>query len=41
MKRDFRLVEALKELKRDKETILVAYRLKTLKEELDGVKAEL
>ena len=41
MARDVRLIEALRFLKRDKETILVAYRLKVLKEEHAGVKAAL
>jgi hypothetical protein len=41
MARDVKLVKALQFLKRDKETILVAYRLNVLKEELAGVKAEM
>ena len=38
MERDMRLIDALRELKRDKETIMVAYRLKELKGELKAVK---
>ena len=38
MARDMRLIEALRLLKREQETIPVASRLKYLKEELDGVK---
>lgn len=37
MARDVRLIEALRLLKREQETILVASRLKILKEELAGV----
>ena len=38
MARDVKLIKALRELKREKETIPVAYRLKTLKSELAEVK---
>ncbi len=38
MDRDMRLIKALRELKRDKETIMVAYRLKELKGEFAAVK---
>ena len=37
MARDVRLIEALRLLKREQETILVASRLEILKEELAGV----
>ena len=38
MDRDMRLIDALRDLKRDKETIMVAYRLKQLKEEFEPLK---
>ena len=41
MARDMKLIEALRFLKRDKETIMIARRLEVLKEELAGVKKEL